>query len=602
MKILATMLILMLTFSVVASSSQYVFAADDKKIKSSQGSLVKTANNKIQTLQVSLTKTPNKSVVLSGTSVTFTFVIKNTGTEGIICTSLLDDKLGQILSGPTIIIPGATKTFMKSATLFSTTTNSAFLTCANNAGQGVTASASATVTVVNPAVTITKSVTKTKVVKGQQVTYSYKVMNTGDVNVQNCQVNDSVLGNIGAPFNLAIGAMNTVMTTVPINSDVTNTATVTCDVPTTMPSTTNALSNQVTVMIVNPAVTIAKSVSKTKVIAGQQVTYSYKVTNTGDVALTNCNIDDSILGSVGTVNFGLGVGGMTTETTMTAINSQVTNDATVTCDEPQSMTTTSATSNQVTVMIASPAVTIEKSVDQTMVSPGTLVTYSYKVTNTGDVSIEDCQVNDSVLGNISTPFNLALGAMNTVTDQVQIFNDVTNKATVTCNEPQSMNPVTAMSNQVTVTIKLTSSVDLIKTASPNPVEAGETVTYTFDVTNNGQTNLSMCNIVDDKLGPIGDADFSLVVGQSKTFLSSTSIFVDTKNTAQVVCLDPNNQPVGDTAMEQVIVLVVGGDYLPIDVTALLVAGAQTNSVWILSALAVIGSVTFGALYFNVKRD
>jgi hypothetical protein len=47
---------------------------------------------------------------------------------------------------------------------------------------------------------------------------------------------------------------------------------------------------------------------------------------------------------------------------------------------------------------------------------------------------------------------------------------------------------------------------------------------------------------------------------------------------------------------------VGGELLPIDATALLVAGAQANSVWILSALVVIGSVAFGTLYLTTKRN
>ncbi len=47
---------------------------------------------------------------------------------------------------------------------------------------------------------------------------------------------------------------------------------------------------------------------------------------------------------------------------------------------------------------------------------------------------------------------------------------------------------------------------------------------------------------------------------------------------------------------------VGGEFLPIDSTALLVAGAQTNAVWILSALAVIGSIAFGALYITSKKN
>jgi len=48
--------------------------------------------------------------------------------------------------------------------------------------------------------------------------------------------------------------------------------------------------------------------------------------------------------------------------------------------------------------------------------------------------------------------------------------------------------------------------------------------------------------------------------------------------------------------------IVGGELLPIDSTALMLAGAQTNAVWIMSALAVIGSVAFGALYITSKKN
>ncbi len=47
---------------------------------------------------------------------------------------------------------------------------------------------------------------------------------------------------------------------------------------------------------------------------------------------------------------------------------------------------------------------------------------------------------------------------------------------------------------------------------------------------------------------------------------------------------------------------VGGESFSIDTTALLLAGAQTNAVWIMSALAVIGSVAFGALYITSKKN
>jgi len=47
---------------------------------------------------------------------------------------------------------------------------------------------------------------------------------------------------------------------------------------------------------------------------------------------------------------------------------------------------------------------------------------------------------------------------------------------------------------------------------------------------------------------------------------------------------------------------VGGELIPIDSTALILAGAQTSAVWMISALAVIGSVAFGALYLTTRRN
>jgi len=48
--------------------------------------------------------------------------------------------------------------------------------------------------------------------------------------------------------------------------------------------------------------------------------------------------------------------------------------------------------------------------------------------------------------------------------------------------------------------------------------------------------------------------------------------------------------------------IVGGELLSINTTALILAGAQTNAVWLMSALAVIGSVAFGVLYITSKKN
>jgi len=47
--------------------------------------------------------------------------------------------------------------------------------------------------------------------------------------------------------------------------------------------------------------------------------------------------------------------------------------------------------------------------------------------------------------------------------------------------------------------------------------------------------------------------------------------------------------------------VVGGEILPIDSTALLIAGAQANSYSILAALSFVGAIAFGSIYLVSKR-
>jgi len=67
-------------------------------------------------------------------------------------------------------------------------------------------------------------------------------------------------------------------------------------------------------------------------------------------------------------------------------------------------------------------------------------------------------------------------------------------------------------------------------------------------------------------------------------------------------IPPLIQEIKITTPEIIINGPVGGELFPIDSTALVLAGLQTNAVWILSALAVIGSVAFGALYLTSKKN
>jgi len=48
--------------------------------------------------------------------------------------------------------------------------------------------------------------------------------------------------------------------------------------------------------------------------------------------------------------------------------------------------------------------------------------------------------------------------------------------------------------------------------------------------------------------------------------------------------------------------VVGGEFLPIDNTALLTAGLQTSAIWMLPVLAGVAGSAFGILYIKSRRN
>ena len=374
--------------------------------------------------------------------------------------------------------------------------------------------------------------------------------------------------------------------------------------------------------IVDPAITLDKTASKTQGVvgvdplqatAGVNIFYAFKATNTGDVPLNNCQVSDPNLGGNVGAPFNLpNNGDMATVFSVAA--KQYANDfqntGTVTCDNVAMVTPTAT--DTADVNIVDPMLTLDKTasetqgvlgVDPLQVDQGTDVFYAYKATNTGDVPLNNCQVTDNLLGSIGAPFNLAAnGGMNTVFTVIasQINQDTQNLGTVTCDAVAMVTPTAQ--DTADVFINKMPGVKLMKIANPDHIEVGETVTYTFDATNTGDVALFGCNINDDKLGLIA-ADFTLGVGESKPFQSITDIFVNTKNTAIVDCLTGLTDPfmVMDTAMATVTIIFVGGEFLPIDSTALFVSGIQTSAVWILPAVAGLAGTGYYLIRFRAKE-
>src|SRR5205814_1132079 len=139
-----------------------------------------------------------------------------------------------------------------------------------------------------------------------------------------------------------------------------------------------------------------------------------KVTNTGDVDLTDVAVTDDKLGSIGTI-----------ASLATGASQTLTADFTV--PSPSSGVEIGRAACRVGALALEvcdddhhhltplhPAIQVEKRGPATA-HEGDKVTYSFKVTNTGDVDLTGVAVTDDKLGSIGTIASLAKGASQTLT-------------------------------------------------------------------------------------------------------------------------------------------------------------------------------------------
>lgn len=181
----------------------------------------------------------------------------------------------------------------------------------------------------------------------------------------------------------------------------------------------------------------------------------------------------------------------------------------VSCELPVNVTYTSGLT-----------VTKTPSVDTARV--GTEITYTYVITNTGTIRIKDIALKDDKLGEIKPDKNtLRPGETATATatytvKETDLPGPLTNNVTASGTEMQTGKPVVSAPATASVTLEYTASVTLDKSAAPKPAKVGDTVTYTYTITNTGEVTLKNLVISDDKIKDIKLTTRELKPGESAT--------------------------------------------------------------------------------------
>ncbi|MEV4259208.1 hypothetical protein AB0J52_39125, partial [Spirillospora sp. NPDC049652] len=269
----------------------------------------------------------------------------------------------------------------------------------------------------------------------------------------------------------------------------------------------------------NPAMTVQKSADPTTyTAAGQTITYSYVVTNTGNVTLTGIGVTDDQGLSVSCPVSSLDPGQNTTcqatyTTTQADVDSgSITNSAYAHGTPPGGGTPIDSPPDEVTITAeANPAMTVQKSADPTTyTAAGETISYTYLVTNTGNVTLTNVGINDDLPGLSTitcTTTTLAPGEStychaSYVTTQTDVNNgSITNSATATGTPPGGGTPVESPPDEVTVTLQTNPGISVAKAADPSTFSTvGQTINYTYTVTNTGDTSLNSVGVTDDLPG------------------------------------------------------------------------------------------------------
>ncbi|MEP6490781.1 DUF7507 domain-containing protein [Microcoleus vaginatus] len=482
--------------------------------------------------------------------ITWTYKVSNTGNVPLSGVSLTDDKEGIItnFSGDannnTLLDTNEVWTYTKTGTAkagnYSNTGN---VTGSYN-GTPVTSSDPSSYFGAAPAFTIeklTNGYDGKDILTGQPITWTYKVTNTGNIDLTNLQVKDDN----GTPANTSDDFVVGSIASLPVGSNQTLQKTSTAitgayaNIGTASNTYTDGVGNSTNLSATdpsnyfgaNPALKVNKLTNGfdgKEILAGKPITWTYEVTNTGNVSLANVQVkddngtpantsDDFVVGTIASLASGQST---TLQKTSTAVAGTYTNIGTASntyTDGLGNSTNLSATDPS-NYFGANPALKVNKltnGFDGKQILAGTPITWTYEVTNTGNVNLTNVQVKDDngtpantsddfVVDNIASlasgqsttlqkTSTAVAGAYTNIGTASNTYTDgVGNSTNVSATDPSNYfgaRPSIAI-DKVTDNSSVQGDGLLIEQGSP--------VSWIYTVTNTGNVPLSDVKVTDDK--------------------------------------------------------------------------------------------------------
>ncbi|MBE7118932.1 DUF11 domain-containing protein [Bacillus cereus] len=436
----------------------------------------------------------------------------------------------------------------------------------------------------NATVTMAKAVDKNYADIGDILTYTIAFTDTGNTNANNVIFTDAIptgttfvlnsltidgTTQVGAnPANgVNIGSIATgttknvsfqvVVNTIPASNVVSNGSSASYQYtvnPSQSPVTKNISSNLVSTQINNANLSLTKSTNKQFATIGDTINYTILISNSGNAPANNVQLTDPLpngtiltpgtvtlngvlqnVDSLVSLPIGTIPGGATftlsfqvTVINITAQNPIINNafaSYIYTVNPSLPPTSKTANSNSVTSTIRLANLHAIKSVDKTFAEVGDVLTYTFAVTNDGNVAANNVLLSDSIANGTSfvpnsvmingvtqpgvTPASINIGSINagtTITASFQVLitsipnpNPISNSASISYNfivDPNASPVSTNTTSTTTFTQVNDANVISAKTVDRAFATVGDILTYTVILTNAGSVSADSPTFVD----------------------------------------------------------------------------------------------------------
>jgi|GEM_PF-4200934 len=447
-------------------------------------------------------------VVAAGDPATFTYTIANNGDTVLTDISVVD-AYGSIGAGviPSSLSPGGSFQLSRVGVTPASSVENTVSVSAFGELKTVYAEAAAKLEVTHPAVTVEASVDPTVTVEGDPVTYTYDVTNSGDTTLTTLALTDAY-----GPVTDGVPALLGPSESFSATRDRSPVASFTNNVTITALGTAKAVSHSDSVYLqvrpANPEIEVLASVSPSAIPEGNSATFTYAITNKGNVTLTDLAVTD-YLGAISSgVPASLDPEGTFQLTRQVSPADTVNN--TVTASGEFSGTPTNG-QDSVVLTVTHPEISVSASPSSPTIYGGQNITFDYVIKNEGDVALSGLTLTDEWGAFADLPATLAAGASITRTRSVSPTVTMTNNVSVSgVGTGKTVNA----SDSATVTVT-NPNIAVTAGADPSLIAAGDTTTYTYVVTNDGDVALTNL-VVQDKDGQLALPQTSLAPGEGIT--------------------------------------------------------------------------------------